>query len=85
MEKETEPEDWSTPRCTFLVQDEVSLPGSKVNIVKTIETYCGEPAVGTTEVQKFSGTYSTPRCAKHLPFRDTIPGSTLNDLSGQEI
>jgi hypothetical protein len=78
MEKETEPEDWSTPRCTFLVEDEVwgdlKMP-----------TYCNEPAVGTTEVQKFSGTFSTPRCAKHLPFRDTIPGSTLNDLSGQEF
>lgn len=70
-------EDWSAPRCTFLVAD-------KVRNTK-IDTYCNKLAVGTTLVDKFSGTIAAPRCAEHFPLKDQIPGSTLNDLSGEEL
>lgn len=69
-------EDRSAPRCTFLVSD-------KVRNTK-IDTYCNELAVGTVLVDKFSGTTVAPRCAEHFPLKDQIPGSTLNDLSGEE-
>lgn len=78
MEAAVEPEDWATPRCTFLVPDQiVDGPG--------IDTYCNKPAVGRTMVDKLSGKFPAPRCAEHFPIRGPISGSTLNDLSGEEL